>query len=188
MKILLKGGDELTFTINWKGYPKDFTLITGKGERWISYPYHHKRLFRDTPEEMVRLQTVQFLVNKMNVPFTKDTIQIEFKMSAYETSNKGRADIVVFAEDENNDLIPLIIVECKSNYIPLSEDVLKQVERYDEVLFAHCLIITNGKQLKILSWSDEVKRHVELDTIPTYDELAEAANLYTIEDIGWKRI
>jgi hypothetical protein len=179
--------NKLTFTINWKGYPKNFILTTGKGERWVSYPYHHKRLFRDTPEEMVRLQTVQFLVNEMKVPFSKETIQIEFKMSEYETDNKGRADIVVFAEDDNNDLIPLIIVECKSNYIPLNEDVLKQVERYDDVLFAHCIMITNGKQLRIFAWSDEKQKHLELDSIPSYADLAEAADLFPIEDIGWTR-
>lgn len=176
----------MVFNLNWDSYPSNRVLITKNGTKWVTYPYHNKRLFKATPEELVRLQTIQFLVNEMKVPFLKETIEIEVQMSVFDKSNKGRADIVVYAEDEDGYLIPVLIVECKSNNIPLNEEVLKQVKKYDDSVSANTVMITNGKLLRIFSWHDQEKKYEEINKIPSYRQLAKRAKLKPIEGKGWQ--
>ena len=53
---------------------------------------------------------------------------------------KKRYDIVVF----NKHLKPILIVECKAPYIELDESVVEQALRYNSVIMADLLMITNG--------------------------------------------
>jgi hypothetical protein len=176
----------MTFNVSWSEYPNNLILTTNKGNKWIRYPFHHKRLFKANPEELVRLQCIQFLVNEMDIPIINGAIEVEVKMSDFDKSDKGRADIVVYAQDEEGYFVPILIVECKANNIPLTEDVLNQVERYDEILGANTVMVTNGKLLRLYSWDTEHKKYIGLNEIPTYEELVKKAKLYPIKDKGWR--
>ena len=51
-----------------------------------------------------------------------------------------RADVVVFGPD----MKPWIVVECKAPTVPLDEGVVAQVVRYNSVLGAPYVVVTNG--------------------------------------------
>ncbi|ACM11772.1 type I restriction enzyme HsdR N-terminal domain-containing protein [Bacillus paranthracis] len=173
----------MLFKVDWDEYPENYILTTNLGEKWIKYPYHNRKMYKAYPEELVRLQTIHFLFKEMKVPFLKGAIEVEVKMSEFDEKYNGRADIVVYAEDEEF-LVPILIVECKANHIALTEEVFEQAKRYDEVLFANNIMITNGKLLKLYSWKEKEKKYIELNKIPTYQELAKEENLHPISEIG----
>ena len=80
-----------------------------------------KKLILISPEEIVRQQVIQFLIKDMQVP--TEYIEVEVPMSYFKKGLKGRADIIVYGERDNQ-LIPLLIIECKANHVPLTESVL----------------------------------------------------------------
>ncbi len=76
------------------------------------YDAIRKKFNLQTPEELVRQKFVQYLINEKNVP--KDMIGIEVPMSYFDPKASGRADIIVYTTDQNDTLVPILIVECKS--------------------------------------------------------------------------
>ena len=101
-----------------------------------------KILIVENPEEIVRQKILLYLQHKMGVPL--DKIHVEIPMTHYKKGSKGRADIIVQGIDKDEILKPVIVIECKAPHVPLTDDVYDQVVRYNEVLGADNLIVTNG--------------------------------------------
>lgn len=91
-----------------------------------------------TPEEWVRQHFIQYLHEVLLYPI--ELMQVEGAISL--NGMTRRCDIVVYDEDVK----PLIIVECKKETVPLSQKVIDQACRYNLVLQVPFLCITNGKQ------------------------------------------
>jgi hypothetical protein len=89
-----------------------------------------------TPEEWVRQNIVQFLLQVKNYPLSLVAIEKEIKLGEL----KKRCDIVVY----NREMAPLMIIECKEMKVSLSEKTLEQILRYHISLPATFLIISNG--------------------------------------------
>lgn len=86
-----------------------------------------------TPEEWVRRHFIAFLVAYLGVEPT--SIAQEVHLGAL-----GRADIVVY----NSMREPRMVIECKAPDVPLTEQTLEQVGRYNSVLEVRFVAITNG--------------------------------------------
>ena len=91
-----------------------------------------------TPEEWVRQHFIQYLHEVLLYPV--ELMQVEGAISL--NGMTRRCDIVVYDEDVK----PLIIVECKKETVPLSQKVIDQACLYNLVLQVPFLCITNGKQ------------------------------------------
>ena len=91
-----------------------------------------------TPEEWVRQHFIQYLHEELLYPI--ELMQVEGAISL--NGMTRRCDIVVYDEDVK----PLIIVECKKETVPLSQKVIDQACLYNLVLQVPFLCITNGKQ------------------------------------------
>ena len=96
-----------------------------------------KKWLELTPEEWVRQNFVQFLIQKQKFPSACIALEKLFKLGEL----KKRFDIVVYKNH-----IPWLLIECKKADIPLQESILKQVLIYNQVLKTNILIITNGLQ------------------------------------------
>jgi hypothetical protein len=90
---------------------------------------------RLTPEEWVRQNFLQVLVQKHQVPASLIAIEKEIKWG----DTKKRFDILVYKDTK-----PWLIVECKEMNVPLSESVLRQVLHYNSKLETLYIVITNG--------------------------------------------
>ena len=88
-----------------------------------------------TPEEWVRQNFIQYLIQTKNIPAA--LIAIEKRIQLGEL--KKRCDIVIYKSG-----IPWMIVECKELNVHLSEAVLEQIIRYNMALPVEYLVITNG--------------------------------------------
>ncbi len=89
-----------------------------------------------TPEEWVRQNFLQYLVQVKKYPASLIAVEKEIKLGEL----KKRFDIVVY--DRNSK--PWMIIECKEMKIALNKSVLDQVLRYNITLNVPYLVITNG--------------------------------------------
>ena len=94
-----------------------------------------------TPEEWVRRHLVEFLITHCNAPLR--SIVEEYPIPLNTMSQ--RADVVVL--DSNAQ--PLLLAECKSADVDLCsksvcDEVFRQATRYNAVLGARYVVLTNG--------------------------------------------
>lgn len=91
-----------------------------------------------TPEEWVRQHFLNFLVAACRVP--AQSIVCEYPVPL--NGQPQRADIV--AVDRSG--APMLLVECKAADVTIDGRVLAQAVRYNSVLHARYIMITNGMQ------------------------------------------
>ncbi len=113
-----------------------------------------------TPEEWVRQNTVQFLIEEKKYP--QSLINVE-KLVKLNDMNK-RYDIIIF----NPDGSIFLIVECKSHTVKITQDVFDQIARYNLALNAEYLMITNGINHYYCQMSYETQQYTFLRDIPDY--------------------
>lgn len=92
-----------------------------------------------TPEEWVRRHAVGWLVAVKGIPALR--ISQEYPVNV--NGLRQRADIVVIDECAK----PHILVECKAADVALDDEVLRQALRYNAVVGARYVVITNGLRL-----------------------------------------
>ena len=92
-----------------------------------------------TPEEWVRRHAVGWLVASKGIPALR--ISQEYPVNV--NGLRQRADIVVVDECAK----PHILVECKAADVALDDEVLRQALRYNAVVGARYVVITNGLRL-----------------------------------------
>ena len=115
-------------------YPFKLQQVQGKDQ--IFDPFRKAWIIL-TPEEWVRQNILQYLVQTCNYP--NSLIAVEKTIQLGELDK--RFDIVVYKND-----IPWMIIECKEARVEIGEKTLQQILQYQQVLNAQYLIITNGHQ------------------------------------------
>ena len=123
-------------------------------------------LVQKTPEEEVRQKTIIFLQNKLGVPI--EHIRVEEPMCHVKKGLRGRADIVVYRDDKQEE--PLMVIECKAPYIDVDCNiVLDQAVRYRNILGAEYIMLVNGVNAVVYQFKNG--KHKEIDKVPSYQEL-----------------
>jgi hypothetical protein len=119
--------------INYPQY--HFRIKEEEGKEWI-FDECRKIWTRLTPEEWVRQNTLQYLMQEMNYPASLIAIEKEIQLGEL----RKRFDILVYKESK-----PWMVIECKEMNVPINDNVLRQVLNYNISLKASFLLITNGK-------------------------------------------
>lgn len=96
-----------------------------------------KQWLRLTDEEWVRQNFLQYLVQVKQYPVSLVAVEKEIRLGEL----KKRFDILVYDQSHQ----PWLMVECKGMDIPLTEDVLHQVLRYNIAVPVPYIVITNGR-------------------------------------------
>ena len=123
-------------------------------------------LLAATPEELVRQKTIKFLQNNLGVPVSQ--IFVEESMAHTKKGARGRADIVIYRDDECTDV--LMIIECKAPHINvLGDEVFNQASGYREILNADYIMLVNGIEAIIYYYNDGA--YHEVKDIPLLEEL-----------------
>lgn len=89
-----------------------------------------------TPEEWVRRHLVEFLINSCGVPLRSIVEEYPVELN----SMAQRADVVVMDSAAR----PLILAECKAPEITIGQNTLLQASRYNAIVGAQYIIVTNG--------------------------------------------
>lgn len=114
--------------------PYDFR-IKDEGGKEVIFDEFRKRWVRLTPEEWVRQNILQYLVQVKKYPAPLIAIEKEIALGEL----RKRFDILVYKESK-----PWMIIECKEMNVPLNSAVIKQVLNYNISLQTDFLIVTNG--------------------------------------------
>jgi hypothetical protein len=114
-----------------------------------------------TPEEWVRQHVIHFLLEEKMFP--AGLIEVEKKISLFNTVK--RVDILV----RNNALKPLLLVECKAVGVPLKQNEINQLARYQITLEAPYCMLTNGIKHVVLKL--ENKKVEFLEELPSYRDI-----------------
>ncbi len=118
-----------------------------------------------TPEEWVRQNFVQYLINEGKYPAGLIGIEVLFRINKL----KKRADILV----HNRKGKPVMIVECKSPDIKLNESVFEQIATYNMNYKVPYIVVTNGMVHYAGKFNPGQTRPDYLVVIPLYEELSD---------------
>lgn len=116
-------------------YPDFPFKVKEEDGKHIIFDEVRKKWVRFTPEEWVRQNFIQYLLQTKKYPASIIAVEKEIKLGEL----KKRCDIVVYKEH-----LPWMIVECKEQDVELTESVVQQVLRYNIKLDVAYLVITNG--------------------------------------------
>jgi len=147
-------------TLNLPTY--DFQTTERDGKRVIYDPLRD-RYVRLTPEEWVRQHFVQYLIQALDVPGGLVAIEASFQYQ----DQPRRADAIV--HDRQGD--PLLLVECKAPRVSINQDAFDQCARYNIVLEAPYLVVTNGQTHYACAIDFENQTYSFLDDLPPYPQL-----------------
>lgn len=117
-----------------------------------------------TPEEWVRQHFVAYMTGELGYPAALMGNEVGITLNG----TSRRCDTVLFSR---NGLVPLMIVEYKAPHIEITQRVFDQIVRYNMVLHARWLVVSNGMR-HFCCEIDYEKRGVRfLPNVPRYAEL-----------------
>lgn len=119
-----------------------------------------KKWVRLTPEEWVRQQLLRYLTEQLGYPVSR--IAVEAFITVGEV--KKRCDAIVY----NEQLQPIVLIECKAETVPITQKTLDQAVIYNRKLDVPYLILYNGLQTVCVHISNQSTS----TTIPTYNHLS----------------
>jgi hypothetical protein len=140
----------------------EFAYQTVGETRMIFDPVRRKYVAL-TPEEWVRQHFVQYLLQDRGYPAPLLAVEVGF---SYQHMPR-RADVVVYGRAGR----PLLVAECKAPDVSLSQRAFDQIARYNVVLGASCLAVTNGRQHYACMVDAATGAVSFLNAIPSYKEL-----------------
>jgi hypothetical protein len=132
--------------------------VTKIGEKPHIFDIIRRKYLLITPEEWVRQHVLHWLINQHRYP--KSLIRTESGLQYNQLAK--RTDILVYDREGKT----FLLVECKASHIPLTEAVLEQAIRYNAILQAPYLLISNG--LEHFLYQIHQGEAVILDEIPLY--------------------
>lgn len=119
-----------------------------------------KKFVTLTPEEWVRQHVILFLHVEKKYP--KSLINVEKQMLVNKL--KKRYDIVGYLPDGKINLV----VECKAPNVEITQETFDQIARYNLVLQANYLMVTNGLQHYFCKMDYKNQKYLFIETLPAY--------------------
>lgn len=122
-----------------------------------------KKWLLETPEESVRQEYLCVLVNEYG--FALDQVGEEVHVT-HLGSGKARADFLVWrtAEDKQKNLKPLIVVECKADYVSINQATYHQGGNYAQYVQSPFFVTHNNRETRF--WKVD---HAKM--APNFDEI-----------------
>jgi hypothetical protein len=134
--------------------------LVKENNRTLVFDPIRKKYVVNTPEEWVRQNFIQFLIQEKKYPASLIAVEKGIELGKV----KKRCDIILY----NNEGEPIIIVECKAPSITISQDTFDQIARYNMTLKTDLLIVTNGLDHFTCLMDHENKRYQFLKETPDY--------------------
>ena len=118
-------------------YPSFQFQIKDKEGNEIIFDALRKKWITLTPEEWVRQNFIQYLLQEAKYPPSLIAIEKEIMLGEL----KKRFDVLIY----NRNHQPWMMIECKSTEVNLDQKVLDQVLRYNISVPVQYMVITNGE-------------------------------------------
>lgn len=147
----------MNLSLDYSVFAERLVMKTEKGKKYVMGHIRKKWLVL-TPEEFIRQIVVLYLIEEM--AYNKNRIAVEKMLKI--NGMIRRYDILVF----DFDMEPLLMIECKSYKIPLSQAVFDQVANYNISMQIPNLMVTNGDATYCCSIDLESKSYAFLEALP----------------------
>ena len=141
------------YQFNIKKTDDAFVILDQLRKRWVAL----------TPEEWVRQNFVRFLIEDREFP----AALMNNEISLTQNGIKRRCDTLV-ADRQG---APLVIVEYKAPNIEITQKTFDQIVRYNMVLRAKYLVVSNGMSHYCCKIDYETNSYKFLKEIPCYGDL-----------------
>ena len=141
------------YQFNIKKKDDGFIILDSLRKRWVTL----------TPEEWVRQNFVHYLIQEKKFPASLMNNEISITQNGI----KRRCDTLV-ADMQGN---ALVIVEYKAPTIAISQKTFDQIVRYNMVLHAYYLIVSNGLNHYCCKIDYDNNSYSFLKEIPSYSQL-----------------
>ena len=115
-----------------------------------------------TPEEWVRQHVVQYLLQDKNYP--KSYINVEKLIKVNDLSK--RYDVIVY--QPNGEIY--LLIECKAPEITINQQTFDQIARYNLVLNAKYLMVSNGLNHYFCQMDFENEKYIFLKELPEFEK------------------
>jgi hypothetical protein len=139
-------------------FPEYQFRFKSKENKRLIFDEIRKKFFILTPEEWVRQHVVRYLVLDKNYPVSHLSVEKQLKLN----ETVKRYDILVYNRDGEIELI----VECKAPSIKISQDTFDQIARYNFVLRAKLLMVTNGLEHYYCKMDFESEKYEFIKELP----------------------
>ena len=114
-----------------------------------------------TPEEWVRQHALKWLIAEKNYPASLMAVEKSIALNGL----VKRCDIVAFSKDTK----PLLIVECKSHEVEITQAVFDQAARYNMTLNVDLFLLTNGLRHFCCRADHEKQDYTFLKELPAFE-------------------
>ena len=135
--------------------------IKNKENKTLAFDSIRKKWLKLVPEEWVRLNCIEFLINEKKISRSLISVEKEFKLN----NLKKRFDIVVF--NKKGEIY--LLVECKAPNVKISQSVFNQISKYNLVLKSKFLMISNGINHYFFVMNFKSQKIEILKELPCYD-------------------
>ena len=135
--------------------------LKNKENKTLVFDSIRKKWLKLVPEEWVRLNCIEFLINEKKISRSLISVEKEFKLN----NLKKRFDIVVF--NKKGEIY--LLVECKAPNVKISQSVFNQITKYNLVLKSKFLMISNGINHYFFKMNFESQKIEFLKELPSYD-------------------
>lgn len=122
-----------------------------------------------TPEENVRRHFTAWLTDSLHYPATLMANEVTISFNGM----NRRCDTVVY----NRDMTPMVIVEYKAPDVTVTQAVFDQIVRYNMILRARYLIVSNGIRHYCCVMDYEKGTYHFIPKVPDYMEIKNGFNL-----------
>lgn len=143
--------------------PFEVRLRPGSGAATQIYDRLRRRWLVLTPEEWVRQHFVNYLIETLGYPPAMMANEVGLRLN----DTRRRCDTVVYSRQG---LRPLLIVEYKRPSVEITAAVFDQIARYNSVLGAPWLMVSNGLRHYCCRFTGQ--GYTFARSLPRYDEIA----------------
>lgn len=142
--------------------PKYEFRIKKEGERQLIFDNIRKKFIVLTPEEWVRQNFINYLIEEKNYPATLMAIEKQIKVN----QQPRRFDLLIYTKDGH----PNLIAEFKAPNVKISQDTFDQAVRYNMALMVDKIVISNGMQHFACKIDYKKNSYSFLPEIPSFTE------------------
>ncbi len=103
--------------------------------QYLIYDIIRKKFYVLTPEEWVRQHIIHYLVFDKKIPKINFLVEKVVEINGM----KKRMDLLIYKDKK-----PFLLVECKSPKTIINQETFDQIMRYNSIVDASILMITNG--------------------------------------------
>lgn len=146
--------------LNIPAYSFRIRQLGALNEIWDEF---RKKYVALTPEEWVRQNMLMYLVSELGYPAGR--MAVERTLRVHDANL--RCDALVY----NEHLKPLMLIECKAPDVPITNDTLMQIARYNQTAGVNYLLVTNGMKHYCFQRKSNESGFISLQQIPKYVEL-----------------